>query len=295
MDGHRDGLALSVWGRGPEDVWAVGGRQGLALVLRGGPERLSPIAAPGAEAAWWVCGLGDEAVAVVGGGGMAMVDSGEGLVALDLGLTGRLYGCWGTGADDWWVVGGDRATGEPQLAHVIGGVATAPHAELGALASQLPPTLYKVWGVGEQLFVVGDEGVVMRRSAAGQWTLQRLGESRAPLFTVHGRAVDDVWAVGGAGRGEAWRWDGRQWSDAQAPAGAGLSGVFVDDAGVAWISGMFGRLIRHDPAGGWSEEEPSTTETLHAVWADGVGGVWAVGGNVEETDSSRWRGVVVRR
>lgn len=294
-DGHRDGLLLSVWGRDPGDLWAVGGRQGRTLILRGDAERLAPIAAPGDATAWWVCGLGDGAVAVVGGGGMALVDAGEGLVAKELGLTGVLYGCWGTGVDDWWVVGGDRATGEPQLAHVSGDDVQAPHTELGVLAAQLPPTLYKVWGVDGWVFVVGDEGVAMTRSPEGDWSLERLGESGAPLFTVHGRSADDIWAVGGTGGGQAWRWDGLRWADARPPAGGGLSGVFVDNVGAAWVSGLFGRLLRHDASGGWEVEDAATGQTLHAVWADDEGTVWAVGGNVEEPAQAAWRGVVVRR
>ncbi len=291
-DGHRDGLLLSVWGSGPGDVWAVGGREGRTLILRGG-ERISPIEAPGNDTAWWVCGLGDAAVAVVGASGMAMLDRGQGLELLDLGMTGILYGCWGTGPDDWWVVGGDRETGEPQLAHVSGGTAQGP--DLGPLVPQLPPVLYKIWGVDDWLWVVGDDGVALTRDPGGQWSLERLGESGAPLFTVHGRSATDVWAVGGTGAGEVWRWDGQRWTDTGPPAGAGLSGVFADEAGSTWVSGMFGRMLRYDPDGGWSAEDPATSDTLHAVWADDAGAVWAAGGNVEEPSAAAWRGVVVRR
>jgi hypothetical protein len=288
-DGHRDGLLLSVWGRGPNDLWAVGGRGDRTLVLRGGP-RLTQIEAPGGAAAWWVCGLGSEGVAVVGADGLVLVDTGEGLVPHDLGVTGTLYGCWGSGVDDWWVVGGDRSTGEAQLAHIGPDGVRAP--DIGALAPQLPAVLYKVWGAGGWLFVVGDEGTVLTRDPEGLWSLEHLGQ--APLFTVHGTGPQDVWAVGGGATGEVWRWDGSSWSDARPPEGAGLSGVFADSSGDTWVSGTFGRMLHHD-GGGWTEEDPATVQTLHAVWSDGAGGVWSVGGNVEETSDASWRGVVVKR
>ena len=290
QEGHRDGLLLSVRGRGPDDVWAVGGRRDQSLVMRGDGDRLSPIASPGQATAWWVCDLGDDATAVVGDGGMVLLDRGEGLVAQDFGLEGTLYGCFGEAVDDWWIVGGDRARGTPELVHVTAAGAAAPdlHLPLG----DLPTVFYKVWGAQGRLWFVGDQGGVLTRSPAGEWAMQRLGAS--PLFTVHGAGPDDVWAVGGTADAKAWHWDGSSWVDASPHDRAGLSGVFVEADGSVWASGMFGLLMRREGER-WADEDSPTDQTLHAVWADGAGGVWAVGGNVEDPNQANWRGVALRR
>ncbi len=293
-DGHPGGLLLSVGGHGPDDVWAVGGRPGETLVLRGSADadRLSRIAAPGTEPAWWVCALGDDATAIVGEGGMVLVDRGEGLTALDAGLSGTLYGCWGTGPDDFWIVGGDVLNGPAELTHIGADGPSAP--DLGALVPQLPNVLYKVWGIDDHLWVVGDAGTVLSRDTDGGWELEKLDD--APIFTVHGRSATDVWAVGGRGLARAWRWDGAAWT-ADAPEDTpGLSGVCMphadDDA--VWATGAFGTLVRRR-GGAWQAQEAGVADTLHAVWGDGGDRLWAVGGNLEDPNPASWRGVVVRR
>lgn len=290
LDGHPGGLLLSVWGRSPDDVWVVGGRPGRTEVLRGDRGGLSPIDNPGTDTAWWVCGLG-EATGVVGAGGLVMIERGDGLERLDLGLEGTLFGCFGAGPDDFWVVGGEPLTGPPQLAHVGPEGAVAP--DLGPIVPSLPTALYKVWGAGGQLFVVGLDGALLTRSADGAWQLETVGGGR-PLFTVAGTGPEDVWAVGGRAYGLVVHWDGATWSDATPMRSASLTGVWAGRDGTLLACGSTGTIIarRQDD---WELVEAPTSLSLHAVWGDGQGGAWAVGGNVEEADPANWRGVVVTR
>jgi hypothetical protein len=268
----------------------VGGRSGATLILHGDRDGIFPVENPGEELAWWVCGLGD-ALGVVGAKGMVLLDSGRGFEAVDSGLDGTLFGCWGTGPEDFWVVGGDQAAGPAELTHFGPDGPEAPH--LGALVPRLPKVLYKMWGTADLAVVVGDLGRALVRDAAGEWSLEQVpGEE--PMFTVTGRGRDEVWAVGGRSAGRALRRGPEGWED-RSPVGApGLFGVWTAPGQPLLAAGQAGAILEHR-GGEWLAAAPLTNDTLHSIWGDSEGGAWAVGGNMTGVDGSKRHGVVLVR
>lgn len=287
---HAGGLLLSVWGAAPDDVWLVGGRPGATLVLRERGDGLQALDNPGAQTAWWVCSLG-ERVAIVGEAGLILRETAPGeLTLLGSDIESTLYGCWGDSLDDFWVVGGDPLTGPAELAHIVDGVAAAP--DLGDLLTELPKVLFKITGVGDQLVVVGADGVVLWRSPEGEWSLERI-EGEPPLFTAASNSEDNLWVVGGQAAAVAQQYDGTRWRDRSPPALPNLFGVSVTRKEVL-VAGASGTLVE-GRSGSWQQIETRSEDTFHAVWLDGDGGAWAVGGNVLESEPARWHGMIWRR
>jgi hypothetical protein len=288
QDNFEDGLLLSVWGSASNDVWLVGGRAGKTVVLRGDQSQLLEMSNPGTAMAWWICGLGT-GVAIVGEQGMVMTRSVSGeFELLDVGIESTLYGCWGNGIDDFWIVGGDPVTGPAELAHVRNGQAIAP--DLGPLLSELPRVLFKIVGIDEQLQVVGADGTLLQRDAAGQWQIMRIASETAPLFTVSAASGDDIWAVGGLGSAVVTHFDGEGWQDESPPRLPNLFGVSAVADEVV-IAGAFGALAERRGSE-WRVIETFSEDTFHSAWLDGEGGAWAVGGNVLEPDSALRHGMI---
>jgi hypothetical protein len=99
------------------------------------------------------------------------------------------------------------------------------------------------------------------------------------LFTVHGTA-ERLAAVGGFGSGVILENDGNGWHDVTPPGIPQLVGVrLTEDGGCA--VGSDGAVYQRLEAG-WQREETglALAESFHAVWVDGGGDVWAVGGQL---------------
>ena len=177
--------------------------------------------------------------------------------------------------------------GPAELAHVQSGRAIAP--DLRPLLSELPKVLFKIIGIEGELFVVGGEGTVLRRSVRGEWQLER-SINDEPLFTVSAAAADEIWAVGGTASAVAVFFDGTRWRDRSPPLLPNLFGV-VAGAGETIAVGASGALAEwHDDD--WHVIDTAIEESFHSVWLDGQGGAWAVGGNVLEPDPAQWHGAI---
>jgi hypothetical protein len=57
--------------------------------------------------------------------------------------------------------------------------------------------------------------------------------------------------------------------------------VSLSQAGVLWAAGLGGSIYsRAAGALDWRDELAEPVQSIHSLWADPAGGVWAVGGNV---------------
>lgn len=289
--GADKGALYSVWGPAPDEVYAVGGQgvgaDSTGVMLRWDGKAWSEVALPpGTRRLHWVAGVG-EALWVVGEAGTSLRRVGEQWSAVATGTDVSLWGVWGASEAEIWTVGGDGFTGAPVLLR-YDGAAWSPGA-----APPLPPeshALFKVWGSGaDDVTAIGDFGVAIHYDGAA-WTATETG-SIADLISVNGHGVEHL-AVGGRANARVARWDGGAWAGATL-AKPGLSGVWVDDVGVATAVGSSGQILRIAPGSlEATEEESPTFLVLHAVFGFGKGPRFAVGGNL--TGQPPYIGVIVQ-
>jgi hypothetical protein len=251
FDWHADLTALpeavlSVWvsPEGDQAIAVGGGREGVIFEWNGGPAWHAPLL-PETGLLWWTWAepggtayaVGEDATVLVREPGGAWQRAPmDGVVPPSI----ALYGVWGHGGHVW-VVGGsvNAATPPPNaIAHFDGTTWTAE--DTSALPEE---TIFKVWGTSaDDVWVVGREGLIGHRDAAGVWTPYDSGTD-APLIAVMGRSANEVYAVGGASAGEIVKWDGVAWSPF-AQTGEGLSAVWTAPGRALFVGGNRGFLAR---------------------------------------------------
>jgi len=292
-----DGTLLSVWGTGPDDVFAVGGPLGnsgfdaIAIHYDGAAWR--DLAPGGDRTFWWVTGTGPDDVWMVGDGGRITRWDGAAFTEHESGTDARLWGAVAFSATEAWAVGGTTgmAAGDDDVVLRWDGSSWTPEPLPGA---PLGRALYKVWGTSsEDLFVVGELGTIWHRGPGG-WELQSDPPvATSNLLTVHGCSSTEVYAVGGQ---DVLRYDGQAWSPLEVSLTNTVNGVACGAPGEAAIVG-FGGLKQRLVDGAWVNEFTAAPhQDLHGVWAEGGGAYWAVGGDFlsKATEGKRRKGVVAR-
>lgn len=283
-----DRVPLSVVERAPHDVWVVGGALGSggrALVLHddGSAWRAYDVATD--ATLWWVAPAGPGQVWAVGERGTVVLGPPFSTVSVPTSAT--LYGVWSSGGQTW-IVGG-----QPDFSGVI------LHDDGSGFKDVTPPgtttAFFKVWGSrSDDVFVCGQGGAMWHWDGSAL-SSQPTGLGRAaPLFTVAGRAANDVWAVGGLGNAVALHYDGARWSplpDALLTDMPGLAGVSVDADGTAALVGSGGTKLRGKPGALVDESAQATRADLHAVSLV-AGELFAVGGNWQAPPGAPRTGVV---
>lgn len=296
----EDGVLLSVWGSGPDDVWVAGGQTDDALVLHGDGTTWERVDVGARELLWWVYGFGTDDLYAVGNNGLILYFDGATWDRVESGTTHSLYGVWGATEDDVWIVGGDPNGPDGSAVVLRGSKRSFTEAELpDGLA---PRALFKAYGHGvDDVVVVGTDGTVLRFDGA-RWDREETPTTE-PLFSMWGRSRSDVYAVGGYDGGELLHFDGQTWSRLsgdgaqQADPLCLLSGVFTDESQPVIAVGEGGYILEVDPDG--TRREPELPElapwtALHGVWGDGAGTTYAVGGSLGGYPGPM-DGVIVRR
>lgn len=293
-----DGVVLSVWGPGPNEVFVAGGplgNKGHSAVARkyecGQWKDLSP---GGPETFWWVTGSSATDVWFVGEEGRIAHYDGATMKDVASPVTATLWGVFAFAPDDAWAVGGtpDAGPGKPNdiVLHYDGkswSQETLPGEPRGV-------ALFKVWGTSsDDLFVVGEQGTIWHRTKEG-WVFEG-GDpplTQARLFTVHGCDAGDVYAVGGQ---SVLHRDAKGWSTVDVALTNVVNGVSCGPPGSAAIVG-FGGLKQRLVDGAWIDEfSEQPYSDLHAVWADGQGVFWAAGGDfLTPPKEQKRKGVVAR-
>lgn len=292
-----DEALLAVHGTSERDVWVVGADLGRGpIVLRYDGEGWSRVATGTRGHLWWVHAF-EEGPVFLGGSEATILRYDEGVFTRmkTPGVsTHTVYGIWGRSPTDVYAVGSIAGGREGFIWHYDGREwreVVLPR-DLPKDARGSIPGFFKVWGHDDQVWVVGGRGLALRASAKGPFEIVPTG-SESTLFTVH--ASDGyVAAVGGGGNGVLVELgDGA--SD-RTPDGAPLlQGLCLGKNGDGYAAGAHGRIWRRR-AGAWLEEEHELElgiESLHSVWVDPAGGVWAAGGNV--VSSRLDRGALVHR
>jgi hypothetical protein len=285
-----DAGLLSVWGTSARDVWTVGGDVDELgpLVLHYDGHEWSRMPTDAHGDLWWVHGFAEGPVFFGGEGGL--------ILRYEDGVFSRLetpsdqptvFGIWGSSPSDVFAVGGvGRAAGF--VWHWDGA-----HFDEIALPSTFGgQSLFKVWGTGrDDAWIVGTDGAVLHWNGTNLEAVDA-GTERT-LFTVH--AVDEtVAAVGGLGSGVLIERDAEgRWQDVAPDLLPQLFGVYLTSSAGAAV-GINGTFVLRE-RGRWEIEETGLdlAETLHSVWIDPDGGIWAAGGQV--LAAPLVRGVLVYR
>ena len=292
-----DRIPVCVWGTSPDDVLVGGGSFGAgggALLMRWDGATLTEVPTGRTESIWWLHGVSSRDFWAVGENGLALHWDGQRFTTVPTGTTATLYGVWAATATDVWAVGGTASGSGPNdvLLH-YDGVAW----KLVTVPSPANATFFKVWGrSANDVFVVGQGGALHYDGVT--WTREPL--PGISLFTVHGGARG-VYAIGGPPP-TLLRRDGAGWSPVRVPEDMSgiMSGVYVDADAVHMVGERHQRF-RFDGQATFLDDSAAGAESLarvdlHAVWGDGRGGAFAVGGNYMMLGSpgTKPRGAVLR-
>lgn len=280
FDTSAAGSLSGVWGSGPDDVFVVGGSDAGAEIHHFDGSAWAEMAPPaGAGLLVWAYGFSPSEVYAVGMGGGAWRYDGASWSSLgDTGTTAPLWGVWGTSGSDLWMVGGEVDGGEPVILHWDGATFTSIALD-PAQNSRAAKALFKVWGIDGTVFAVGQGGLVIRWDG-GAWVETGAGpDADRDFVSLWGTSASHIVAVGGRANGRVATWDGSAWTT-EAPSGlGGLNAVFIDDPDTAMIGGVNGFVGTLDVASGAIEREvPTNSLDVHAMWGDGEGRTYAVGG-----------------
>ncbi len=283
FDTSMAGALSSVWGSGPSDVWVVGGvgeggTEPGAEIYHYDGDAWTEVQAPDVGLLVWVFGWGPGAAMAVGlDGGVAGWD-GSTWTAMDSGVDADLWGVWGRTPDDVWIVGGDLDGPEPTLLH-FDGTSFTPSTLAPEDNERGARSLFKVWGIGDTIFAVGEHGIVVRLVGEA-WKAVGAGPKADDDFvSLWGDSEDRIVAVGGRSNARISTWDGAAWTTV-APGGfPGMNAIFMGQSGTTVIGGVTGFVGTVDPStGAITSEEGLDTVDVHAIWGDGEGRYYAVGG-----------------
>ena len=299
LDGmDLDGVALSVWGTSPTDVYAVGGPLGNSgyesLVVHYDGTTWSQLAPGGAQTYWWVSGSSPTDVWMVGEEGRISHWNGSTFEEHASGTTATIWGVWAASPDEAWAVGGTPNGGTNAANDIVlrwDGAAWTPEPLPGA---PLGVSLFKVWGTAsDNLYVVGEKGTIWHRQGA-TWSLESdPGLTQGRLFTVTGCSAAEVYAVGGSA---VLRSEGQGFVKVDVALTNLVNGVACGPSGSVAIVGG-GGLKQRLVDGVWVDEFMIMPyDDLHATWTDGAGAFWAVGGDFFSTPTAgeKRRGIVAR-
>ncbi|MEZ4236189.1 MAG: hypothetical protein R3F59_08500 [Myxococcota bacterium] len=141
-------------------------------------------------------------------------------------------------------------------------------------------TMFKVWGIGGSVFIVGQNGEINRWDGE-RWVFTSPGADASQDFvSLWGTSEDHIVAVGGRGNAQLATWDGSAWTTLKPTGVGGLNGVTLLDPDTAIVGGVNGFVGSFQPSTGTlTEEARPTTLDVHAVWSDGAGTAYAVAGH----------------
>lgn len=291
VDEYDYGAIVSGWAGGPDDVWVVGGELQRSVVLHYDGTAWEARDPGLDEPLWWVHGFPGGPVFVAGDHGAIARWDGSAWEIMDSGAPGTLfYGIWGASPDDMWAVGGPTQTPvgdvEPEGDVVLHYDGSAwERVEIQALLDKPDSqgkNLFKVWGASaSEVFIVGDSGIALHYDGTA-WERVETGVGNQPLFTVTGRSADDVYAVGGLATAVLVHWDGTAWSEITLPPAAPsvIQGVWTAPDEALYLGGWYGFTASLDVDDTWNVVENDTPLAYHAVFGDGAGNLWAVGGDI---------------
>jgi hypothetical protein len=271
------GALSGVWGASPDDVFVVGGAPGDGQLMHFDGTSWAPETVPESDLLVWVHGFGDEVWAVGQSGSALRRRAGTG-EAMVVGTAEDLWGVGGAAPDDVWIVGGAIGEGAPLVYHWDGTsfeqTPIAPEQN-----DRNARSIFKVYGVDGRVFAVGQGGLIVEWDGTAWMQMSAGAEADEDFVALWSDADGQVTAVGGRSSAQVATLEGNAWTTFTPPGMPGLNAVSVDHEGtfvVGGASGFVGRL--HDGELVREEAPELTSHDVHAMWSDGEGTTWAVGG-----------------
>jgi hypothetical protein len=204
-----------------------------------------------------------------------------------------VYGVWGSSLNDFYAAGSASSRNGFVWHYQEGSFREEPlpH-DLPRTASGQPSGFFKVWGRGDEVWVVGTNGSILHRKGTEPFSVEPSGTKDA-LITVHGTGGRTL-IVGGGSNGLALERAGGSLHAVSPPAVGLLQGVYGSDQG-DWATGERAGIYFRTGSEAFHAVEHglpiAPSLSFHSIFVDASGGVWAAGGNV--LTPSRDDGVLV--
>jgi len=205
-----------------------------------------------------------------------------------------LYGVWGMNDGTAVAVGGSLSTPSATavILHFDGTGWTRASSE-----SITTKTLRNVWGTSpEDYWAVGDNGTIAHFDGTDWRPSATRVDDR--LYGVHGSGPNDIYAVGGTGRGLILRWNGSSWTEFDEPPNL-LRSVSTSPNGPLFVGGDNGYVARYGRESGVPRIERVTESApfahLRINTLVGLGSALMGAASTMEIDDETgdWRGAVV--
>lgn len=286
------GALFSVRGTSASDVWVVGATDKNkaefgAQVLQwdgkvwtrfktGAHGELWWIAPGTANGDWWMAGSEGQIVHRSADGTFTLMQAPD---------KTQLFGIHVVKDNDVYAVGGTGSCSGGLTCGVIWHYDGKNWSEAKGLDDKLrtESSWFKVWGRGEEVWVVGSGGHIIR-GKNGVWTEEITGVDDQ-IFTISGNASLRV-AVGGGASGVLLEDSGSGWKPGKINGKnlPGLRGVFVPESGRPVAVGINGAVWVRCGDTWTADARPrdslSALDDLHATWTSTQGEVFAVGGDL---------------
>jgi hypothetical protein len=282
FDTSEAGSLSTVWGTSPSDVFIAGGDdEGGTMFHFDGTSWTQMVLPADVPLLVWLYGFGSDDVFAVGVSGAMVHYNGTEWSRIVTDTETDLWGVFGFSRDEIWIVGGAIDSGTPVLMKYNASDATFQTEELSQ--DQNPNgayALFKVWGLGDHLFAVGQRGLILQYEE-GTWMNRSAGSLASEDFvSLWGNAENNIVAVGGRANARIATWDGTEW-DTIAPSGfGGLNGVFMSEEGIVDVGGVNGYMGLFDTDNlQLVDSDSGTRHCIHAIWGDNAGVTYAVGGS----------------
>ena len=278
---QRPSSLLAVWASSLQDVWVVGGREGVGM----GPSVFHHDGTSWTKRdsgvtnvdLWQVFGFADGTVFLGGSNGTILRYRAGAFETIPTPSTDIVFGLWGSSSDDVWAVGG-QTTGKGFVWRYRG---TAFEAVAGLPAQLVNTTVWKVTGrAADDVWMSCSRGLVLHWDGQSL-SNQQVGGVEESLFSIGCHGARCVTAGTNITNGVLYQDDGQGFMS-RVPTNDGPVWRGVTPMGEhAYVVGMFGAVIRLADGRWVSDPHGKTTEALHAAWSDAEGNLFAVGGKFD--------------
>lgn len=157
-----------------------------------------------------------------------------------------------------------------------GGIYAFDGASWSYEAPPLDSRLNEVWGIGGEVFAVGEAGLILRRTPgtpSATWAAMPSGVPN-DLNAISGVSLTDVWAVGADG--VALHFDGTAWTVTDTGVDEALWAVFAPAPDTVYAVGSAGTALLWDGKA-WTVLPTGVDNNLYGIHGASSENVWAVG------------------